>query len=480
MNRISLILSCLLLVCNMAWCQVSKGDEPSGPKEEKQVAEILNVYFKLDAHIESTGYSAADQYVAKLLFGDESDDLAKSFSDFKKLWNVQTVKDYESLGQGKWVPAIVLSIRKESKPDDRFTCYRVKGNLYGMDPRFVDFLKQPSVDKRIRQQYLCFSEGIDHFFIFDHLNNRMVGMNQIFVPEIAVRLKQIFGNDIGFYAEDRCLQIISPKREGRFLFNEESEPNFTDYFKQLVGWNELGTIETPAFLHGQQGLNDYFKRVVRLASDAEEADTVMLSVVVQKNGIVSEPKIVKKTGSAPETQLLAACMDMPKWQPAYEEGVPVKKEAFFALRLKRMSQSLAAKQDVTPIEAIPHAGAAGGDGVKVFDVVEQMPEFPGGPAALMKWIGDNIKYPAIAEENGIQGRVVCTFIVERDGSVTDVQIARSIDPSLDKEAVRVLKKMPKWNPGKLNGKAVRVKYTVPVTFRLDMPAPTKKIATPIR
>lgn len=104
---------------------------------------------------------------------------------------------------------------------------------------------------------------------------------------------------------------------------------------------------------------------------------------------------------------------------------------------------------------------------KVFDVVEQMPEFPGGQAALLKWISDNIKYPAIAEENGIQGRVVCTFVVERDGSVTDVLVARSIDPSLDKEAIRVLKKMPKWIPGKQNGSAVRVKYTVPVTFRLQ-------------
>ena len=148
--------------------------------------------------------------------------------------------------------------------------------------------------------------------------------------------------------------------------------------------------------------------------------------------------------------------------------------------LQQRDRSIVAKQNVTPIEAIPHAGAAGGDGVKVFDVVEQMPEFPGGQAALMEWLGDNVKYPAIAEENGIQGRVICTFVVERDGSVTDVQVARSIDPSLDKEAVRVLKKMPKWNPGKHNGKAVRVKYTVPVTFRLDMPTPTKKIATPIR
>ena len=104
---------------------------------------------------------------------------------------------------------------------------------------------------------------------------------------------------------------------------------------------------------------------------------------------------------------------------------------------------------------------------KVFDVVEQMPSFPGGDAALMSFLNKNIKYPVIAEENGIQGRVVATFVVERDGSITDVKVIKSVDPSLDKEAVRVLKSMPKWIPGKQNGQAVRVKYTVPVTFRLQ-------------
>ena len=104
---------------------------------------------------------------------------------------------------------------------------------------------------------------------------------------------------------------------------------------------------------------------------------------------------------------------------------------------------------------------------KVFDVVEQMPSFPGGDAELMKFLHDHMKYPAVAEENGIQGRVICTFVVERDGSISDVKVIKSVDPSLDKEAIRVLKSMPKWIPGKQNGSAVRVKYTVPVTFRLQ-------------
>lgn len=104
---------------------------------------------------------------------------------------------------------------------------------------------------------------------------------------------------------------------------------------------------------------------------------------------------------------------------------------------------------------------------KVFEVVEQMPSFPGGAAALMQYLGSNIKYPVVAEENGVQGRVVCTFVVEKDGSITDVRVVKSVDPSLDKEAVRVVKGMPRWIPGKQNGAAVRVKYTVPVTFRLQ-------------
>ena len=104
---------------------------------------------------------------------------------------------------------------------------------------------------------------------------------------------------------------------------------------------------------------------------------------------------------------------------------------------------------------------------KVFDVVEQMPSFPGGMAALMAYLQKSIKYPPVAEENGIQGRVVCTFVIERDGSVTDVRVAKSVDPSLDKEAVRVVSAMPKWIPGKQNGQSVRVKYTLPVTFRLQ-------------
>ena len=104
----------------------------------------------------------------------------------------------------------------------------------------------------------------------------------------------------------------------------------------------------------------------------------------------------------------------------------------------------------------------------IFMVVESMPEFPGGQQALFKYLEEEKKYPLIAKENGIQGRVICQFVVNKDGSIVDVVAIRSSgEPSLDKEAIRVIKAMPKWKPGIQRGKPVRVKYTVPVNFRLQ-------------
>ena len=124
---------------------------------------------------------------------------------------------------------------------------------------------------------------------------------------------------------------------------------------------------------------------------------------------------------------------------------------------------LKAKEDIAAPEPPKHVV----EETKIFTVVEQMPMYPGGDAALMGYLRDNIHYPTVAAENGVQGRVVVGFVVERDGSITDVKVLRSVDPSLDREAMRGVKSMPRWTPGKQNGSAVRVKYQVPVTFRLQ-------------
>ncbi len=103
----------------------------------------------------------------------------------------------------------------------------------------------------------------------------------------------------------------------------------------------------------------------------------------------------------------------------------------------------------------------------VFFIVEKMPVFPGGDDELRKYIAQSVKYPAIAQENGIQGRVFISFVVNTRGEVTDVKVARGVDPNLDKEAIRVVQSMPKWTPGMQRGKAVKVSYTVPINFVLQ-------------
>ena len=111
---------------------------------------------------------------------------------------------------------------------------------------------------------------------------------------------------------------------------------------------------------------------------------------------------------------------------------------------------------------------------KIYDVVEEMPQFPGGQAALLEFLSKNIRYPEEARKNSIQGRVIATFVVEKDGNISNIRVVKSVDSQLDAEAIRVINSMPNWNPGKQNGKAVRVKYTVPVTFKLDGARPAEK------
>lgn len=103
---------------------------------------------------------------------------------------------------------------------------------------------------------------------------------------------------------------------------------------------------------------------------------------------------------------------------------------------------------------------------EIFMIVEDQPEFPGGTAALLEYLKKNIKYPAICRENNIQGRVLVTFIVNKDGAIVEPEVVKSVNPSLDKEALRVISQMPNWKPGYQRGKPVRVKFTVPVNFQL--------------
>ena len=125
------------------------------------------------------------------------------------------------------------------------------------------------------------------------------------------------------------------------------------------------------------------------------------------------------------------------------------------------------QDDIVTMEGEVEASAQESPADDAFDVVEQMPEYPGGPKALMEFLNNNVQYPAEAEKAGIQGRVIATFVVEKDGSISNAKVVKSVDPLLDAEALRVIGAMPNWKPGMQNGKVVRVKYTVPLSFHLD-------------
>ena len=186
----------------------------------------------------------------------------------------------------------------------------------------------------------------------------------------------------------------------------------------------------------------------------EEPKIEKVEVVKVKSSVKFVPPVIKKDSEVkPEEELKS------------QEELNKTNTAIGAFDVKGNDE--AAGEVLKAKEVIAQPEPPKEEETKVFDVVEQMPSFPGGPSALMQFLSSNIKYPVVAEENGVQGRVVCTFVVEKDGSITDVRVIKSVDPSLDKEAMRVVKSMPKWIPGKQNGSAVRVKYTVPVTFRLQ-------------
>ena len=143
----------------------------------------------------------------------------------------------------------------------------------------------------------------------------------------------------------------------------------------------------------------------------------------------------------------------------YKKANPDKAPVVVVVKKKPQEEEVKKSDDVVSEDVAEPEG--------VFDIVEHMPSFPGGQMELMKFFAENVRYPKEAEEKGKQGRVVLTFIVEKDGSISHIDVAKKVCEELDAEAVRVASSMPKWTPGKQNGRNVRVKFTVPVTFRLQ-------------
>lgn len=193
--------------------------------------------------------------------------------------------------------------------------------------------------------------------------------------------------------------------------------------------------------------------------------------------IISNIEVVARTTKEFAREMMAAPEEQGVSQTELANGpeLPDGMTGVATLQDKKGTQKT--KEVAPPPPPAPVKSATVNDSV-VFEVVEDMPDFPGGQSALMQYLAKNIKYPATAHENGKQGRVIVSFVVKKDGSISDVKTVRSVDPYLDKEAERVISAMPNWKPGKQRGQAVNVRFTVPVTFRLTGPAPAKPEETP--
>lgn len=422
----------MFVICLLIWLLDIKAQSEAMTIDDKCLVQFNGYFYDLDCHLEIPDGEDIQKYVSKIIFNEENLGLKEAYDTFTKLW-----KREESDAKRETRGTITINLRKEYELDSRFSCYRASASLAGT----IKFKTQPenSSIKKMKAQYFSWFSGIDRGFIVDIQKRELVDINQILIPTVAGQITNMFGADLSLYAEDRVLQFYSKKNDARLIFSKTTEQHFTDYFKQLVGWGMQKDYDAPRFLRGEAALKKYFTDGhFPLASDNEEADTVSVSLVINEEGAPLQPKVVKKSKYFSEKILLQLCEKMPKWMPAYQDGKPIMKEVSFNLRLPR-----------------------------IFDVIETMPQFPGGDAALIAYLAKSIKYPIVAEENGIQGLVICTFVVERDGRITNVKVRKSVDPTLDKESIRVLSNMPNWIPGQQGGVPVRVRYTVPVTFRLN-------------
>ncbi|MDR0430274.1 MAG: M56 family metallopeptidase [Tannerellaceae bacterium] len=224
----------------------------------------------------------------------------------------------------------------------------------------------------------------------------------------------------------------------------------------------------PQFPGGEGELLKFLSKNIKYPVDAQQKGIegrVIVAFVVNKNGTISDAEIVRGVSPSLDTEALRVIDGMPAWTPGREKGevVAVKYTVPIAFRLKDSNK--VGKKTGTPPENSIYDNSDPKN--PVYRIVDIMPQFPGGEGELLKFIASNTKYPMDAQQKGIQGRVIAGFIVEADGTISNCDIFRGISESLDKEAIRVISIMPKWTPGKKDGKNVRVHFVVPITFHLS-------------
>ncbi|WP_315083363.1 M56 family metallopeptidase [Bacteroides heparinolyticus] len=236
----------------------------------------------------------------------------------------------------------------------------------------------------------------------------------------------------------------------------------------------------PEFPDGSMsGLMSYLSRNIKYPVEAQKANIqgrVVVGFIVEKDGSITHTRIIRGAAPSLDAEALRVIGGMPKWKPGRQGTkvvrvkytVPVTFSLGYGKNTKEYAPVNGSLEEVVATGYAPVKGTAKAEGT-VFEVVEQMPEFPGGLPALMRFLSENIKYPVLAQKAGTQGKVTIRFIVDTEGNITNPEVVQGVDPLLDAEAIRVISGMPKWKPGKQRGEVVNVRYALPVTFRLQKP-----------
>ena len=245
---------------------------------------------------------------------------------------------------------------------------------------------------------------------------------------------------------------------------------------QVVGYNsapkaeEQGEIfqvaeEQPMFPGGMEEMMKFLQQNIKYPTEAQEQGKqgrVIVQFVVNKDGSISNDSVVRSVDPLLDAEALRVVRSMPNWIPGKQRGKEVRVRFTLPVSFRLSGGSTDKAQESAKVAQTENASSRD----EIFQVVEEMPEYPGGMSELMKYFSTNMRYPKEAQSKGIQGRVIVQFVVEKDGSITDAKVMKPVDPQLDAEALRAVNAMPKWTPGKQRGKAVRVRYTLPVMFHL--------------
>lgn len=238
----------------------------------------------------------------------------------------------------------------------------------------------------------------------------------------------------------------------------------------------------PEYPGGQQALINFLRQNIEYPANAKEHQIqgrVIAEFVVEKDGSVSDKHIVRSVSPELDAEAMRVISIMPKWKPGKQRGEVVRVKYTIPIMYSLDNEPKEIKDNNLPESVVvgyaPRKVEETTD-QSVYQVVEEMPKFPGGQEALMRYIAMNVKYPVDAQRAKTQGRVILQMVIDENGNVTSPSIIRSVSPSLDAEAIRVITSMPQWIPGKNKGETVRVKYTIPISFKLTPSDNNKKEA----